>query len=219
MRDAARDSCECESWFENATEELRDRTPTNRPDHRGWTIATALLVVCARTIDWRRAADALVVARPTWLALAIAGNAGILMCWAAFWRTLLPGASATVPYRRMMEIVSTTSSLMNTVPFGGGHASSVMLLVRRGGVGRRAALSVLALDQLGEGLVKITLFLLVAALVPLPTWMRAGVTTASLVVAIWFVTLLIASRWTVELEPLRRRGEDARRGRSPASSR
>jgi hypothetical protein len=62
---------------------------------------------------------------------------------------------------------------------------------------------VLALDQLGEGIMKVALFLLVAAVVPLPTWMRAGVTTASVAVAAWFIALVIASRWAHELALLK----------------
>jgi Predicted integral membrane protein len=168
-----------------------------------WLVATTLLVECARTIDWARASDVAATAHTGWLGLAVLLNATILICWAAFWRALVPEGESRAGYRRMFEIVATASSLMNTVPFGGGHASSIVLLVRRGGTTQRGALSVLALDQLGEGVVKVTLFLLVALLVPLPTWMRAGVTMASLVVAAWFITLMIASHWANELHILK----------------
>jgi uncharacterized membrane protein YbhN (UPF0104 family) len=168
-----------------------------------WLLATTLLVACARTIDWTRAAEVLGNAHLGWIGVAVALNAAILVCWAAFWRALLPDGEAPLGYRRMFEIVATASSLMNTVPFGGGHASSIVLLMRRGGTTQRGALSVLALDQLGEGVTKVSLFLLVAMLLPLPVWMKAGVTTASLVVSAWFITLVVASRWARELEILR----------------
>ena len=168
-----------------------------------WLIASSLLVVCARTIDWTRALEVVSAAHGEWLGAAVLLNGAILVCWAAFWRVLLPSSEPPVGYRRMFEIVATASSLMNTVPFGGGHASSVVLLSRRGGTTKRGALSVIALDQLGEGLTKVSIFLLVALLVPLPVWMRAGVTTASLGVAAWFVTLMVASRWARELDILR----------------
>jgi uncharacterized membrane protein YbhN (UPF0104 family) len=180
-----------------------------RPAHRrlawlgAWVVATSLLVVCARSVDWGRALDVISGAHVGWLSAAILLNGGILVCWAAFWRVLLPSGEAPVGYRRMFEIVATASSLMNTVPFGGGHASSIVLLARRGGTSKRGALSVLALDQLGEGLTKVSIFLLVALLVPLPLWMRAGVTTASLGVAAWFMTLMVASRWARELDILK----------------
>lgn len=164
-----------------------------------WLLATTLLVVCARRVDWNRALDVCGTARIGWLGLAVLFNAAILVCWAAFWRALRPDGEVAISYRQMFEIVATTSSLMNTVPFGGGHASSIVLLMRRGNTTQRGALSVLALDQLGEGITKVSLFLLVALLLPLPTWMRASVTTVSLVVAGWFIALMIASRWAREL--------------------
>ena len=169
-----------------------------------WLLATALLVVCARTIEWTRAVDVLSTARIGWLGAAVLFNTTILVCWAAFWRAILPASEAPISYSRMFEIVATASSLMNTVPFGGGHASSIVVLMRRGGTTQRGALSVLALDQLGEGVTKVSLFLLVAMLLPLPVWMKAGVTTASIVVGAWFIALLVASRWACELEILRR---------------
>ena len=85
----------------------------------------------------------------------------------------------------MFEIVSTASALMNTVPFGGGHASSIVLLIRRGDTTQRGALSVMALDQLGEGSRQgESSFSSLRLLVPLPPWMRTGITTASLFVGL-----------------------------------
>jgi len=169
-----------------------------------WLIATLLLAICARTVDWTRAAEVLVTVRVGWIVVCVAANATILLWWAAFWRALRPDGEASVGFRRMFEIASTSSALMNTVPLGGGHASSILLLMRRGNTTQRGALSVMALDQLGEGFAKVTVFLLVGLLVPLPPWMRAGITTASLIVGAWFVTLLVASRWAKELRLLRR---------------
>jgi hypothetical protein len=168
-----------------------------------WAAATALLVFCTRNVDWTRAVDAIVAASPLWLGAGVLANSAILICWAVFWRTLLPRAEPRASYGRMFEIVSSASALMNTLPFGGGHASSVALLARRAQISVRGALSVLALDQLGEGLTKVAIFLLAAALAPLPGWMRAGVTTVSLGVAAWFIALLAASRWAKELAILK----------------
>ena len=168
-----------------------------------WLVATLLLLVCARAIDWTRALEVAATARPGWLAVAVIANAAILVAWALFWLTLVPRGEGQASYGRMFEVVSVASALMNTVPFGGGHASSVVLLARRGGTTHRGALSVLALDQLGEGIAKVLAFVLVALIVPLPTWMRAGVTTVSLAVGAWFLALMIASRWATGLEVLK----------------
>ena len=160
---------------------------------------TAAIVIAARKIDWPHALALLTTAHPAWILAAVAANAAILACWAVYWRALRPPGELPVTYRRMFEIVAASSSLMNTVPFGGGHASSVVLLIRRGQTTQRGALSVLALDQLGEGLAKVSIFILVALLVPLPPWMRAGIITASAAVAVWFAVLAVASRWAREL--------------------
>ena len=165
----------------------------------GWVVATALLVVCARTIDWARATDVLSTTRPSWIVVAVLCNAAIVPATAAFWMTLRPTGEPPVPFRRAFEIAATSIALMNTVPFGAGHAASVVLWMRRGNTTQRGALSILALDQLGEGIAKLSVFLLVAALAPMPSWMRAGVTTATLLIAALAVALAIASRWASEL--------------------
>lgn len=169
-----------------------------------WGLGTALLVMCARTLNWSRALESLATIRPSWAFVGVLANAAILLWWAAFWRALRPPIEPSVSFGRMFEVASVGSALMNTVPFGGGHASAILLLARRADTTRRGALSVMALDQLGEGLAKVCVFLLVGLLVPLPPWMRAGITTASLIVGAWFLTLLVASRWAKELRLLHR---------------
>ena len=166
-------------------------------------VVTGVIVFSLRGMDWARTGDALKQGRLSWLGVAVAANAAILVCWAAFWRALRPPDEPVVAYGRMFEIAATSSALMNTLPFGGGHASSLVLLVRRAGMSKRGAVSLFALDQLGEGFAKVTIFVLVGLLVPLPIWMRAAITTASVVVAAWFVTMVVASRWARELEVMK----------------
>jgi uncharacterized membrane protein YbhN (UPF0104 family) len=163
---------------------------------------TAVLVWSLHHVDWPRTLAALREGRLAWLLAAIVANTVILACWAAYWQALRPPGEARVSYARMLEITSTSSSLMNTLPFGGGHASSVMLLIRRGGTTKRGALSMLALDQLGEGIAKVAILCLAGLFVPLPTPMRAALTTVSLVVGALFVGMVVASRWASELEIL-----------------
>jgi uncharacterized membrane protein YbhN (UPF0104 family) len=168
-------------------------------------VVTAILGVSLRNVDWARTATALRdgEGRWPWLVAAIAANTLILVCWAAYWRALRPAGESPVSLGRMFEVTAMSSSLMNTLPFGGGHASSVLLLIRRANTTQRAALSTLALDQLGEGIVKVIILLIVGLAVPLPTWMRATLATVSIAVAAWFITLVVVSRWTRELEILR----------------
>jgi uncharacterized membrane protein YbhN (UPF0104 family) len=156
-------------------------------------------VFAIRAVNWPRTLEALRAANGPWLVVAVGANAAILFWWAAFWQVVRPLSEPKVSWTQMFEIASTSSALMNTLPFGGGHASAVMLLVKRAAMSTRGALSLMALDQVGEGLVKISVFLLVAFLNPLPTWMRVGITSACVGMGSWFVVVVVASRWAEEL--------------------
>ncbi len=178
---------------------------------RWWWIArgavfvalTVAVIVAARGVDWARALELLAAARAGWVVVGIVANAGILICWATYWLALRPEAERPISFARSFEVVATASSLMNTVPFGGGHASSVVVLIKRGAMSQRGAVSLFALDQVGEGITKIGMFLLVGLLVPLPPWMRAGIVSASIAVGVLLVVVVVASRWATELRILR----------------
>jgi uncharacterized membrane protein YbhN (UPF0104 family) len=177
---------------------------------RAWVIArivafvavTVAVIAAARTVDWSRAIGLLATTHPAWVIAGIIANAGILVCWASFWRALRADEERPISFSRSFEVVATSSSLMNTVPFGGGHASSVLVLITRGETTQRGAVSLFALDQVGEGITKIGIFLLVGVLVPLPAWMRAGIVSASIAVAVLLVVVIVASRWASELRIL-----------------
>ena len=164
---------------------------------------TVVVLIALRTVDWAKTGEALRSANIGWLLIAIAANTAIIPCWALFWRVLRPRGEQPVSFTRMLEITSMSSALMNTVPFGGGHASAIVLLVKRGNTTRRGALSILALDQLGEGVIKIAVLAVAAIMIPLPTWMRAALTTLLLVVGAWLLALVAISRMTNELETLK----------------
>lgn len=158
----------------------------------GWVGATVLLwylvrradpgevLSLARRLDWR------------WVLGAIAANAAILVSWTALWWTVSPRRQRP-RWLAMFEINSIASALMNTVPFMGGHAAAVVMLVKRGGLSQQGALSVMALDQLGEGLAKVTVFLLVGLLAPVPDWMRTGIVSVSTAVGLLLCGLLVAA--------------------------
>lgn len=144
----------------------------------GAAVLAVVLALAARIVDWPRTLDAVARASTGWVVAAVAANAMIVLLWGGYWQRLTPGAEH-VPYRRMLGIVAITSSVMNTVPFGAGHATGAVLLARRGRMTAHGALNVVILDQLGEGVAKTTIYLLVALLAPLPVWMHAGVLLAA----------------------------------------
>jgi uncharacterized membrane protein YbhN (UPF0104 family) len=76
-----------------------------------------------------------------------------------------------------------------------------VLMVKRGGLTRTAALSVMALDQLGEGLAKVAVFLVVAIAAPIPDWMRVGVATVSAGVGALFIGMVVMAHSHAYIRP------------------
>jgi len=172
----------------------------------GLLVVTIGIVVAVRSVDWRAALSTIAHVRIGWLVLAVVLNAGILVAWGGFWSVLAPRA-ARVPYRRMFEIAAIASAVMNTVPFLAGHATGVALLIKRAGLSAQSALSVLALDQLGEGIVKVAVCLAVGLFSPLPGWMHRAFIGVTIVVGLLLVLLLFVAnsseRWGRDLAALR----------------
>ena len=160
-----------------------------------WAVLTIALVFAVRAMPWHRALDQARHIEPLWLAAAIVANLIPLPIWALEWRLLAPGTIRHA-YARMFEVVSVMAAVLNSVPFFAGEASGVAMLIGRVGVSRGAALSVLAMDQLLGGLVKIVVLAAAAILVPLPTWLRAGIFVLVLgVVAMLAVFVPLAHGW------------------------
>lgn len=155
-----------------------------------WVVMTGLVVLALRTMDWARVWTELRHVRVPWLVVALAANTLIIVCWTALWRTFVP-RGCRVTFSTMFGINAITAALMNTTPLLVGHASGVAMLVRRAGLESSAALGVIALDQLAEGVAKVLTFLLAALLLPLPAWMRRGVLGVAVVVGALLAVLLV----------------------------
>lgn len=166
----------------------------------GWVGATALLIYFISRVDRGELRQALALAQWSWIAVAVLANALILVSWAGLWWIVAPREERP-PYPLMFEINAMASALMNTMPYLGGHAAAVVLMIKRARMTREGALSVLALDQLGEGLAKVTIFAVVAVAAPIPDWMRVGIATASVAVGGLLVALVVAAHGYVRLAP------------------
>jgi len=154
-----------------------------------WVFATLLLYICFREIDSEQAWDNIKQVHPLWLFLGIAGHFLILIFWARQWIIFLPG-KVFVTFKEMFKINALMSTAMNTLPFPGGHAFGVFLLSKKEGVDHSAALSVMSLDQLTEGIAKLTVLLIVSCLTPLPPLIKKGI--LGLIVAILiFASILL----------------------------
>ncbi len=159
-----------------------------------WLIASFLLYLCFRDIEWERAWFELKQARPAWLMMAIIFNLSIFVFWACQWIVFLP-RNYKVHFSRMIQVNALMSMATNSVPFLGGHALGVILLSKREKVGSAVALSILALDQLAEGLAKISVLLLIALFTPIPLWLKQGIIVlVSGVVLLLCILLVMAHR-------------------------
>jgi len=143
----------------------------------GWGVATGALAASLVLLDHRRILEALAGIQIPWLLPALLLNLTVPLLWSGLWFLLLPGGRR-IPFPSMAQVVAVTAMAVNTVPFLAGQAVGVLLLARRPGVGHSAALSVLAQDQLVEGVAKVTLLLLVLSVTPLPDWLRAAAVVA-----------------------------------------
>jgi uncharacterized protein (TIRG00374 family) len=160
-----------------------------------WAVLTIALFFAIRALPWRRALDQARHIQPVWLAAAVIANLIPLPIWALEWRLLAPG-TLRIAYARTFEVVSVMAAVLNSVPLFAGEASGVAMLIGRAGLSRGAALSVLAMDQLLGGLVKIVVLAAAAILVPLPVWLRAGIFVLLLgVAAMLAVFVPLAHRW------------------------
>ncbi len=154
-----------------------------------WTFATLLLYICFRDIDLEQAWNNIKRVHPLWLFLSVAGHFLIFIFWAKQWVIFLPG-KVLVTFKEMFKINALMSTAMNTLPFPGGHAFGVFLLAKKEGVDHSAALSVMSLDQLTEGIAKLTVLLIVSWLTPLPPLIKKGI-LGLIVVILIFTSILL----------------------------
>jgi uncharacterized membrane protein YbhN (UPF0104 family) len=159
-------------------------------------LATGIAVLLARTVDISAVTALLRQAAGQWVAAALLCNLLIVFCWTQQWRALMPTASA-IAFRRMLPLIGMASLAGNTAP-ASGQISTVVLLSSEPNVPRSVAVSVLALDQVVEGITKLSLLGLVAFLAPLPAWMRPtllALVLGMMALVAGLVLLANQSRW------------------------
>ena len=169
-----------------------------------WTLASALLVACLLQVEWTRALAAAASASPLRVLGAVASNLAIVPLWAAQWVLFLP-RRRRIPLPRMLRITAVMAMVSNSVPFLAGQLTGFHLLARRGGVGYAASLSVTTLDQVAEGMAKLTLLALLGALTPLPDPLRAALLALALAVGALLLLALAGALRHTSLRLLARR--------------
>lgn len=157
-----------------------------------WVVASALLLLSLRSVDWQAALAAVSHARLGWLVAATAVNLSIVAMWGWQWCLFLP-SGALVPYPRMLRVAAVMAMTANSVPYGAGHLTGLHLLATRGGTGHATALSVVTLDQASEGLAKVTLLVVVALLTPAPEALRGALLVLAPAVGLLLAATAVAA--------------------------
>jgi uncharacterized membrane protein YbhN (UPF0104 family) len=187
-----------------------------------WGIAVVIagvsLFAFARALDWRATLADLKRAHVGWLIVALLGHAMTLPLLTEQW-TRLQSRQARLSWGVLWECVTIGMAMMNTLPFGGGHAVALGLLTRRGAT-LTGALSLLALEQLCDGVAKWLLLLVALLCTPLPPALQRATWVAAVLLVLGFVALFWLARhpeegrwlgrwrakWTAPLEAIRQPG-------------
>jgi uncharacterized membrane protein YbhN (UPF0104 family) len=151
---------------------------------------TLLILLSLRAVEWRLVAGLWSRIGIWWLAASIAANAGVVAASTVEWRLLLP-RGIRVPFARMWRVNALTALAVSTTPLLAGHGAAVVILAREPGVGYTAAASVLALDQLAEGLAKLTLIALAVMVAPGTDWIREGARAVAIAVGALLLGLVV----------------------------
>jgi len=163
----------------------------------GWFVATGialgLLAWSARHADLGAVAAELRRLQPGWLLLALLAYGFTVVIWTALWRSWARAVRPT-GWREMAGVTTLLLLGANTLPFFGGHALGVVLLVRQAGLPLAAALSVLTVDQLLEGLAKAACLLAAATVSPAAPWLTGALAVIGLG-ALLVLAGMLAAAW------------------------
>ncbi len=156
-----------------------------------WVALAAGLFYAGSSLEWGQVWGAAARAEPAWLIAALILNCANAPLWAACWFCLL---SFTVPWRRLVEVQSVVLASVQAFSLLGGGAAAWVLSLTRLNLTRQGALSLLVLDQLTTGLVKIVL--IGAALLVVPSTPLLHIAGGAMIAGMggFLIVLLIASR-------------------------
>lgn len=157
-------------------------------------VPAVLLVLCFQEINLAALWARIEQASPGYLLLGLLCLAAVISTVAAEWKLLLPPGSG-VSYFAVLRIVAMMVMVQNTLHHFAGHALAIYQLGVRQKLGQTVALSVLAIDQLGEGCARLALWGTLATMIDLPAWAVRGVRGILLIVGCLYAVLLV-SAWT-----------------------
>ncbi len=158
-----------------------------------WAVLAAGLAYAASSLSWGEVLAAALRADPFWLVIAMALNLTNAPLWALCWRCLM-GREAQAPLLPLICVLAVVAAAIQAFSVLGGGATAFVLITGRLGLSRPAAASLLVLEGLTTGIVKVLLVGSALAIVPDAAMLR-GIGAGLLgMMAVGLVGLIIVSR-------------------------
>ena len=174
--------------------------PLNAPAPRSrllwitvWAVLAAGLAYAASSLSWGEVLAVAMRADPLWLVLALAFNLTNAPLWALCWRRLM-ARKAQVALLPLTYVLAVVAAAIQAFSVLGGGATAFVLITGRLRLSRPAAASLLVLEGLTTGIVKVLLVGAALAIVPGTALLR-GVGAGLLgMMGVGLVGLIILSR-------------------------
>ena len=163
-----------------------------------WLVASYFFYEFFKSVDFVRAWKEFEKASAGWLVCAFLFNFLILVVWTSLWSVLIP-KGIVISFPRLFQSNCLMSTSCNTLPFPGGHTVGLILLAKIAKVKHSTALSVLALDQMLEGIVKVIVMTLATGFSPLPEQMQMGVQFFIILITIFVGTMFYVAHKNPEI--------------------
>jgi len=157
-----------------------------------WFIVAYFLYEFFKPVSLKRVLKEIGHANSRWLVAGVLFNFSILFVWTSLWNILLP-RNVFVSFGKLFQINTFMSTSCNTLPFPGGHALGLVLFSRLAKIKNSIALSVLAIDQMMEGMVKVIVLALAANFSLLPEQMQKSIQAFILLILIFSMILFYAA--------------------------
>ena len=167
-----------------------------------WLVALYFFYEFFKSVDFVRAWKEFEKASAGWLVCAFLFNFLILVVWTSLWSVLIP-RGVVVSFPRLFQSNCLMSTSCNTLPFPGGHTVGLVLLAKIAKIKHSTALSVLALDQMLEGIVKVIVMTLAASFSPLPEQMQMGIRLFIILIVIFVGSMFYAAHKNLEIKTLK----------------
>lgn len=157
-----------------------------------WLALAAAAVAAGFLLPWQQVWAALAHAQKAWLLAALAICLAATPVMATQWRLYLP-EQYRLAWRRVFDITALTVMARATLPFLGGDASGIGLLMMRGGLSAGIAALVLTLDHLFTGIGKVAMVCATLAFASIPSVIATAGASLAILVAGLLAVLLIAA--------------------------